>query len=624
MPVPVCSGCAQVAAISISCSSCCLLCCGTCFGLTSSDFGGEARLLSLMTVRVCSKCSKPVVPTEVVVSTAVEPVPPEQAAPVDTNIEEESDPPEMVPATDEAPVQPKEVLAAADMTPVPPEEVSADVETSLTQAETASEANDNQAEQEVVEEQETVKVPEPIIVKRERCWIHGKDLNLFCLQCDECICGECFLGGGTHMRHQIDFVEAVYKEKRAETERKLAALDEKVRNLKQDVVQVEKNLEIVEGAEQSVLQEIEAVCEQAKQGIANLTSHRKRVLKVQAELPAKKQKLNEVLSQMVEKLPPEEFFKQQPAVEKQCDEIAQCIPVSNFQPVEFEDIGCDLIPAYDMQTCTLVNFDRVCFGWPKYFTSDSDVQWNVFLHRKGDDLFIKVFTTNETALKFPYKVLVVVPHDDLQKAIQKKFAICGESKEEILASYSALFKEGFVSASNELVVKVGVRPENVITESRFLKQQYLNLKARLAVLEKQQNTMEKQMQSKFCIMHFNAFVSKTPKKTQEAQHSAHLIDRADRHWVLRVYPFEPSIADTNLKVFVVLRKGSRTKCRYFIELIHENPQLSVLQTTESVFESIDAGYGWHCFVERKKLLADAGFYSNGVMRFRFGVQPLEK
>lgn len=613
VPVPVCSGCAQVAAISISCSSCCLLCCGTCFGLTSSDFGGEARLLSLMTVRVCSRCSKVVVPAVV----DAEPVLPEQVPVVaGVDVGEKPAPPEQIPAAvgeDLAPV-------AAGEAPVSPEEVTSEGETS---PETISGTIEKQGELDV-KEQEPVQVPEPLIVKRERCWVHGKDLNLFCLQCDECICGECFLGGGAHMRHQIDFVEAVYKEKRAETERKLAALDEKVRNLKQDVVQVEKNLEIVEGAEQCVLQEIEAVCEQAKQGIANLTSHRKRVLKVQAELPAKKQKLNEVLAQMVDKLPPEEFFKQQPAVEKQCDEIAQCIPVSDFKPVEFEDIGCDLIPAYDMQTCTLVNFDRVCFGWPKYFTSDSDVQWNVFLHRKGDDLFIKVFTTNETALKFPYRVLVVVPHNDLQKTIQKKFTISGESKEEVLASYAALFKEGFVSASNELVLKVGVRPESVITESRFLKQQYLNLKNRLASLEKQQHTMEKQMQSKFCIMHFNAFVSKTPKKTQEAQHSAALIDRADRHWVLRVYPFETSIADTNLKVFVVLRKGSRTKCRYFIELIHENPQLSVLQTTESVFESIDAGYGWHCFVERKKLLADAGFYPNGILRFRFGVQPLDK
>uniref|UniRef100_A0A1Q3FW29 Putative e3 ubiquitin-protein ligase trim37 n=1 Tax=Culex tarsalis TaxID=7177 RepID=A0A1Q3FW29_CULTA len=587
VPVPVCSGCGQVAAVSISCSTCCLLCCGTCFGLTSSDFGGEARLLSLLTIRVCSKCSEPPPPkscTQDLVAT------PEQATAAPASVSEAA--PDLVPEQTPAPA-----AAAAVM--------------------------DKQGEAEKVQEDQ-VRVPEPVMVKRERCWIHGKDLKLFCLQCDECICGECFLDGGGHMRHQIDFVEAVYKEKRAETERKLAALDEKVKNLKQDVVQVEKNLEIVEGAERAVLEEIDAVCVQAKEGIAALTGQRKRVLKIQAELPAKKQKLNEVLAQMVDKLPPEEFFKQQPQVEKQCDEISQCIPVSNFQPVEFEDIGCDLVPAYEMQTCTLINFDRVCFGWPKNFTTDSGVLWNVFLHRKGDDLFIKVFTSNETAVKFPYKVLVVIPHNDLQKTIQKKFDVCGEPQEVVIASYAALFKEGFVSPSNELVIKVGVRPANIVTESRFLKQQYQAVKERLTTLEKQQNTMEKQMQSKFCIMHFNAFVSKTPKKTQEAQHSAALIDRADRHWVLRVYPFESSLSDTNLKVFVVLRKGSRTKCRYFIELIHDNPQLSVLQTTESLFESIDAGYGWHCFVDRKKLLGDAGFYPNGILRFRFGVQPIEK
>ncbi|XP_039429310.1 E3 ubiquitin-protein ligase TRIM37-like [Culex pipiens pallens] len=595
VPVPVCSGCGQVAAVSISCSTCCLLCCGTCFGLTSSDFGGEARLLSLLSVRVCSMCSEPVpltAPEQVEASPAVVP---DEGATDSTEVSEE--------------------------VPTAP---SSDPEQAPTPAISESEAPSTAADKGIVGKDDQVRVPEPVVVKRERCWIHGKDLKLFCLQCDECICGECFLDAGGHMRHQIDFVEAVYKEKRAETERKLAALDEKVKNLKQDVVQVVKNLEIVEVAERDVLGEIEAVCEEAKEGIARLTGQRKRVLKIQAELPAKKQKLNEVLTQMVEKLPPEEFFKQQPQVEKQCDEISQCIPVSTFQPVEFEDIGCELIPAYEMQTCTLVNFDRVCFGWPKHFTTDSDVLWNVFLHRKGDDLFIKVFTANEAAVQFPYKVLVVIPHADLQKTIQRKFTVCGDPKEQVIASYAALFKEGFVSPSNELVIKVGVRPANIITESRFLRQQYQSLKARVTTLEKQQNTMEKQMQSKFCIMHFNAFVSKTPKKTQEAQHSAAIIDRADRHWVLRVYPFETSLPDTNLKVFVVLRKGSRTKCRYFIELIHDNPQQSVLQTTESLFESIDAGYGWHCFVDRKKLMADAGFYPNGILRFRFGVQPIEK
>lgn len=317
VPVPVCSGCGQVAAVSISCSTCCLLCCGTCFGLTSSDFGGEARLLSLLSVRVCSMCSKPppvAIPEQVQVAPA--------AVPTDATVvrDEVSVAPSAV--SEEVPTA---LASIPEQTSAP---AAAEREKSSTTGDMGLIGKDNQ-----------VRVPEPVVVKRERCWIHGKDLKLFCLQCDECICGECFLDAGGHMRHQIDFVEAVYKEKRAETERKLAALDEKVKNLKQDVVQVEKNLEIVEVAERDVLDEIEAVCEEAKEGIAKLTGQRKRVLKIQAELPAKKQKLNEVLTQMVEKLPPEEFFKQQPQVEKQCDEISQCIPVSNFQPVDFEDIG---------------------------------------------------------------------------------------------------------------------------------------------------------------------------------------------------------------------------------------------------------------------------------------------
>lgn len=125
-------------------------------------------------------------------------------------------------------------------------------------------------------------------------------------------------------------------------------------------------------------------------------------------------------------------------------------------------------------------------------------------------------------------------------------------------------------------------------------------------------------------MHFTLSLAKTPKKSPEAHHSDVLVDRQERHWCLRVYPFAQTLEETNLKVFVVLRKGTRTKCRYFIELLHDDPKKNVIQCTESAFDTIDAGYGWHCFMERKRLLSDAGFYSGGVLRFRFGVQPLDK
>lgn len=129
--------------------------------------------------------------------------------------------------------------------------------------------------------------------------------------------------------------------------------------------------------------------------------------------------------------------------------------------------------------------------------------------------------------------------------------------------------------------------------------------------------------SKYCIMYFNICLMKVPKKVSEPSHSAELVDQMERQWCLRVYPFALTLQETNLKVFVVLRKGTRTKCRYFIELLHDDPAKNFMQCTESNFDTVDAGYGWHSFMERKRLLADPGFYPNSVLRFRFGVQPID-
>lgn len=124
-------------------------------------------------------------------------------------------------------------------------------------------------------------------------------------------------------------------------------------------------------------------------------------------------------------------------------------------------------------------------------------------------------------------------------------------------------------------------------------------------------------------MYFSICLQKVPKKTPEPTHSPELFDQMERQWCLRVYPFALTLQESNLKVFLVLRKGTRTKCRYFIELLHDDPAKNVLQCTESTFDTIDAGYGWHTFMERKRLLADPGFYPNSVLRFRFGVQPID-
>ncbi|XP_065085585.1 E3 ubiquitin-protein ligase TRIM37-like [Ochlerotatus camptorhynchus] len=461
-------------------------------------------------------------------------------------------------------------------------------------------------------------------VKQERCWSHGKEMNLFCLTCEAIICGDCFLAGAAHMRHQIDFVETVFQEKRVETERKLARLEETVGVLQREAKHCAINLTTIQSAERAVLDEIDAICEEAKQSVNRLTVNRKRKLETRAQFPAKKQKLAATLHKMIDQMPPAEFFQKQSEVYQQCDElIADCAP-KGFYALQFEDVGCELVPPYEMQKYTLMNFDGTFAGWPQHLTTSCGTMWNAFL-RKKELLCIKVSPYEAEAAKHPYKLLVQLPHpNDISKNLTKTFTIHGPPKEEEIATVEYILEQGFMRKNNELVVKVGLRPLNAITENRFFKNHCRAMKSSITDLEKQVTSSGKDINCKYCIMHFALSLAKTPKKSPEAIHSNDLVDSSERHWCLRVYPFAQTLEETNLKVFVVLRKGTRTKCRYFIELLHDDPKKNVIQCTESAFDTIDAGYGWHCFMERKRLLSDTGFYSSGVLRFRFGVQPLDK
>lgn len=459
---------------------------------------------------------------------------------------------------------------------------------------------------------------------QENCLSHGKKMNLFCLTCEVIICVDCFLSGAAHMRHQIDFVETVFEEKRVEIERKLARLKETVGILKREAEHCAINLSNIQSAERVVLDEIDAICEEARLSVNRLTLNRKRKLETRVQFPAKKQKLADTLRKMIDQMSPVEFFQKQSDVYKQCDELfASCAP-KRFHTLQFEDVGCELVPPYEMQKYTLMNFDGTFAGWPQHLTTSCGTMWNAVMLKK-ESLSIKVSPYEPEAANHFYKLLIQLPHpNDITKNLTKTFTIHGASQELEIATVQYILEQDFIGKSNELLVKVGLRPLNAITENRFFKKHNRALKSSIAELEKHSKSSGNDINCKFCIMYFSVNITKAPRKSQEAQHSCNLVDHSDRHWYLRVYPFAQTLDESNLKVFVVLRRGFRTKCRYFIELLHDDPNKNVLQCTESVFETIDAGYGWHCFMERKQLLSDAGFYSNGVLRFRFGVQPLDK
>lgn len=582
LPVPVCFGCQKSASMSVSCSNCLRIYCSNCFGFQpnccDSDSVEESvnkfvAVVSMLKIRICSKCT----------------------------------------ASDDI----QEISNSKDIQ----ETIDLDDPT------VSSKLDDQKCTDKTQEvkpcKSELLINPMTSEVKQERCWYHSKDLNLFCLTCNVIICGDCFLSGADHMRHQIDFLETVFREKREEAQQKLILLEETVEDLQREAVLCEANLAQIQSAEKDVLAEIDAICEKSKMSVTRLTTQRKRKLEARAEFPDQKRRLTDYLHAMVE-MKPVEFFEYQPIVFKQCAELMSDCSPKRFRLQKFEDVGCELVPPYQVEMFTISNFEETFAGWPMHLNSSCDTMWSIFI-RKNKSLFVKATPDEKEASKYPYKMLVQISHPkDLRKSITKTFTIHGPTKEKEIVTIDQLKNENFICYKNELAIKIGVRPLNAITENRYLKNRYKAITNTLADLEKQVTVSARDIHCKYCIMYFNMCISKVPKKTADPTHSPELFDQMERQWCLRVYPFALTLQDTNLKVFVVMRKGTRTKCRYFIELLHDDPKKNVIQCTESTFDTIDAGYGWHCFMERKRLLADPGYYSNSVLRFRFGVQSLEK
>ncbi|XP_058815141.1 uncharacterized protein LOC131678811 [Topomyia yanbarensis] len=457
-------------------------------------------------------------------------------------------------------------------------------------------------------------------IKQEVCWLHDKEQKLFCLSCEETVCGDCFLEGAAHMRHQIDRVSTVYKEKLADVENKIAILDGKAQDLQKDVAQSQMNLKLVQNAEQAVFEQIDALCLEAKHSVSQLINERKRMLENYDKIPAKKRKVKETLQKIVKRLPMEEFLKQQQLINRQCKELIDDSLTQRFKPVQFEDIGCELVPPYDIQPYTLFQFNFTT-GWPFYMKSSNDILWNIIL-RKKDDLFVKVVPCDNGMVNFPYKLLVMISHNDLRKTIQKTFLLHGDSREEKIASVLVLTSEGYVDESDQLVVKIGLKPMNALVENCFLKKQILQMRSNNEALQKRL-VSDAYINCKYCVSCFNVNISQKLNWNRGGQLSSYLVDRSNRHWCLQVHPCNLYVPNSNLGVFIALYTNSSTKCRYFVELIHDDPKKTVRMLEENEFKQFSTIFGWHSFVDRNVLLSDTGYYPNMILRFRFGVQPLD-
>nr|XP_029715087.1 uncharacterized protein LOC109405694 isoform X2 [Aedes albopictus] len=112
------------------------------------------------------------------------------------------------------------------------------------------------------------------------------------------------------------------------------------------------------------------------------------------------------------------------------------------------------------------------------------------------------------------------------------------------------------------------------------------------------------------------YVMKMDNTTKYPTRSSCTTDESDREWRLNVY------LNDDLGAYIELCKGSPAEISCFVELRHEDPMKTVVKTRESLhFDKLGRERGWK-LMKKNELMEDEGFYRDGFLRFRFGVQLL--
>nr|XP_029715086.1 uncharacterized protein LOC109405694 isoform X1 [Aedes albopictus] len=437
----------------------------------------------------------------------------------------------------------------------------------------------------------------------EFCKIHLEKCKFYCTQCHVAICALCVDEGQPHEQHHIDNYSIVYQDKVSEMNRKLDQVDS---SAKCSAV-YEWNLQMLEKEEAAVLKEIEALSESSKLKVTRMTSIRKERLRAKLQYPLQDGKIVTEARDMIRTSTMDEFMKSLSKLDQICTNLASSTSKHDFCLETADDIECDLVPAYNFGLFTSEGLFRTGNSECKFTLYASyDIDWYVTL-LKSDQLQIKVSPNDPAILKFPHKLVVIIPHPNSEEEIRQTFEVKDNVSTFDVIQVSRLVLQGFQKDNNEdLEVKVGIRPVNAVVEKQLLTYRYEEEKDICTELT------EKVDFNHQC-MHY---VMKMDNTTKYPTRSSCTTDESDREWRLNVY------LNDDLGAYIELCKGSPAEISCFVELRHEDPMKTVVKTRESLhFDKLGRERGWK-LMKKNELMEDEGFYRDGFLRFRFGVQLL--
>ncbi|KXJ70008.1 hypothetical protein RP20_CCG025158 [Aedes albopictus] len=467
------------------------------------------------------------------------------------------------------------------------------------------------------------------------CKGHDKELAFFCLTCETEICSECILEATDHKRHLFDRLEAVYLEKIAVTDDKVAKIGLQIEEIEKNTEMARKNLDLITAVGDAMLAELQAIHDAAKMEVQEILDEKREELEKRINLPDERKALVKKLQDDIKALGHFGFIKQQERFNEQCDGLLEQCQKFSTDLIDHYDIGCELIPATKMTTykCNWTEGKQELLN---ILIDDSTGEsWKMSLI-KGDTVCLKVAPNESIPVitSHKFKVTTEISNNDISKSLRKRFVIQRKMSQFELANVELISTEGYLE-DDTMLFHIAIEPLNVIEAYDHYKdkvamlrssvEQYKNLLSASKGAYDALKTNTDCLKS-YSVGYFALDYGGLQRQTKNGFVSPNIVDFNGNEWKMEVKFERDEFNKILLSTYVfparfVNSSEHARRCAYFIELMHSNPDEIVRGYAENLFEENGLGRGWKGFIERMRVLNDVGFLRNGKVWFRYGVRP---
>ncbi|XP_065087233.1 uncharacterized protein LOC135708965 [Ochlerotatus camptorhynchus] len=411
------------------------------------------------------------------------------------------------------------------------------------------------------------------------CPVHSnKRGDLFCLTCELVICSKCVTDSRKHGRHVVETVKETYTRRFQETQIKLDTLDRYIDAQRHNAELRTRLLEELRENEAALIDRLDQIINEAKAEVAEITNEKAIQLDPLRLTTKLKSYYRDELLTEIASLSDGEFLAQQADLNIRCDSLMSTSVHSTLvAPVDCCNVSCSLLPTIEMDShCiniasnssfNISYVDQYGYGWSLELEIKTLINTlpTVCLNK----LQLNVKMEGSCKPKGNFQVVLKIVHDLPLKTITQHipFKSLGPPKSRNISTEIAdvrnLRNEGFVTKDHLLQLKLGIGPEDPITERNCYQQ----------ILEMHRNkicTLKCELANwkKFNISYFR--VEECPvlkSKRSKTKHSTVIMDEHGTKWQLKV-----SINGMKHKgfigVFLTKCNGSKGWYDYFIELIH--------------------------------------------------------